>query len=43
MAKISRTHIYPTPAAVVAFFLAQLLSPAMATDYDVESIHIAQP
>jgi len=44
MTKISPTDIYPTPAAVVAFVLAQLLAfPAMATDYDVGSIHIAQP
>jgi len=44
MMKISRTNISPTPAAVVAFFLAQLLAfPAMAADYDVGSIHITQP
>jgi copper(I)-binding protein len=44
MMKIPRTDIYPTPAAIVAFFLAELLAfPTMATDYDVGSIHIAQP
>jgi copper(I)-binding protein len=44
MTKISRSDIYPTLAAIVAFFLAQLLAfAAMATDYDVDSIHIAQP
>jgi Copper chaperone PCu(A)C/NnrS protein len=44
MTKICRSDIYPTLAAIVAFFLAQLLAfAAMATDYDVDSIHIAQP